>query len=276
MATYRMRAGDTLPKVAAKFQTTTQDLLKANKGLYRPTAGTTITVPKGDKPLGRSSFVVPASDEYYGFSLKQPITLNQPVWGNGQPVFGYSNPVPVTNNPGGLIPPPVVPGLSASTAWPPRPQITPIDPRAMYLSQFPSQGTAPMTQAGLMAMYAGRSTGSAYHGKQGLTPSQPQPTQQPVSALPTGQYTGDPNDPNTAAWKKYWDDSARAGRDLAGRNQGFPGFWGGGKNGQFYSTLREARMASRKRRQEQGVEVQQQQAQPVNVGNYQAQGNWRF
>lgn len=30
-------------------------------------------------------------------------------------------------------------------------------------------------------------------------------------------YTGNPNDPNTELWKKYWDDSARAGVDLAGR-----------------------------------------------------------
>jgi len=35
--------------------------------------------------------------------------------------------------------------------------------------------------------------------------------------LNTAPYTGNPNDPNTALWKKYWNDSARAGVDLAGR-----------------------------------------------------------
>jgi len=30
-------------------------------------------------------------------------------------------------------------------------------------------------------------------------------------------YTGNPDDPNTQAWKDYWNASARAGVDLAGR-----------------------------------------------------------
>jgi hypothetical protein len=36
---------------------------------------------------------------------------------------------------------------------------------------------------------------------------------------------------------------------------GFPGYWGGGKNGQFYRTLREARIASRRHRQAKGEGV---------------------
>ncbi len=52
-------------------------------------------------------------------------------------------------------------------------------------------------------------------GNVNLTPSQSQniPTAQTtVSSTPTrpaGTYTGDPNDPNTAAWKAYWNYSAQ-------------------------------------------------------------------
>lgn len=52
-------------------------------------------------------------------------------------------------------------------------------------------------------------------GNVNLTPSQSQniPTAQTtVSSAPTrpaGTYTGDPNDPNTAAWKAYWNYSAQ-------------------------------------------------------------------
>ncbi len=52
-------------------------------------------------------------------------------------------------------------------------------------------------------------------GNTNLTPSQSQniPTAQvPASstpAKPAGTYTGDPNDPNTAAWKAYWNYSAQ-------------------------------------------------------------------
>jgi len=51
-------------------------------------------------------------------------------------------------------------------------------------------------------------------GNTNLTPSQSQniPTAQTpastVPAKPAGTYTGDPNDPNTAAWKAYWNYSA--------------------------------------------------------------------
>lgn len=52
-------------------------------------------------------------------------------------------------------------------------------------------------------------------GNVNLTPSQSQniPTAQTsvssVPAKPAGVYTGDPNDPNTAAWKAYWNYSAQ-------------------------------------------------------------------
>ena len=54
------------------------------------------------------------------------------------------------------------------------------------------------------------------------TPSQSTPTQTPM--IPVDDkgkpipYTGNPNDPTTKLWKDYWNASARAGVDLAGRN----------------------------------------------------------
>ncbi len=65
-----------------------------------------------------------------------------------------------------------------------------------------------------------KSAGGISGDKQGTTGT----TQQPAAMFPTDEkgkpipYTGNPNDPNTALWKKYWDASARAGVDLAGRN----------------------------------------------------------
>jgi len=63
-------------------------------------------------------------------------------------------------------------------------------------------------------------------GNVNLTPSQSQniPTAQTtVSSVPTkpaGTYTGDPNDPNTAAWKAYWNFSAQNPSQAQGESQG--------------------------------------------------------
>jgi hypothetical protein len=61
---------------------------------------------------------------------------------------------------------------------------------------------------------------------------------------PTGTYTGG-NSANDQAWRDLWNQQAANPPPPSGE---FPGFWGGGKNGGFYKTLREARMATRRKR----------------------------
>jgi len=52
------------------------------------------------------------------------------------------------------------------------------------------------------------------------TPQNTQPTNVPTASTvkltsprPTGVFTGDPNDPNTAAWRAYWNNVAQLGGD---------------------------------------------------------------
>lgn len=61
---------------------------------------------------------------------------------------------------------------------------------------------------------------------------------------PTGTYTGG-NSANDQAWRDLWNQQAANPPPPSGE---FPGFWGGGKNGGFFKTLREARQATRRKR----------------------------
>lgn len=145
-----------------------------NKGLYNPTAGTTISVPTRYDP------VVPTQTS----NLGGVVAGAQAVKFNALP-YTPSNPI-VNINTGAYYP---------STA------------QYNLLSSLPGRGTPQITQTGFQTPATG--TGSGFAIGQN-------PFVKPVK-------TNADND--------------------------FPGFWGGGKNGQFYRSLREARIATRRHRQ---------------------------
>jgi hypothetical protein len=100
-----------------------------------------------------------------------------------------------------------------------------------YLSQFPGHGAITAVTKNSTA----GSHGATFGGVSGTT----------ATAAPTGQYMGT-DSANDVAWRAKWDAEARAGKQPV-TNPQFPGFWGGGSNGQFYPTLRAARQATKRK-----------------------------
>ncbi|TXI10480.1 MAG: LysM domain-containing protein [Polynucleobacter sp.] len=204
-------AGDTPISIAKANNIPVEDLLAANPGVVTVRPGQVLAVPK------------PSSGEFMPSSVPQqnnPFAGSQAMVGagtvGGQPNLGnYNTPyngfqTPTTS---GFKAPTPYAGYTGTAGYggvgtvkPPASQVnfqTPPTigfqaPQQPYLgaSSYLNPAIRPPTQ-------------------QTTAPATPMfPTDANGNPIP---YTGNPNDPNTQAWKNYWNASARAGVDLAGR-----------------------------------------------------------
>jgi hypothetical protein len=233
MAQYKVKDGDTLPKIAAKFQTTVNSIKTKNK-IYSVSRGQEIDVPPPPKPP-QLGFNLPG----FGFNIPTQIptpfgTFQTPGASVNIPSTSISVPIPqqamnaanAFNRAGqvasGLMTMPgQLPGMALNAAG----QMlqgagfgfTPnIDPRAGQRQVTNQLGSMVNAQQALLNQYAGRTSAYTPTAQQGLTPSQAQniPSaysgqqvfSQPVMPQrPTGTYTGNPqNNANDAAWVSYW------------------------------------------------------------------------
>lgn len=267
---YKVRSGDNLAAIASKLKTTVPAIQAANKGKVSVSKGEDIYVPKQDNPN-----IAPDPAKPLVIGDGRGMHLNQPVLGNGQPLFGtpkVSTPNPMlgglgffNNSPYNGFQTPTTNGFTTA-------------PRAQYYTP-PANGFQTPATNGIASGYSGLTPSQSQvitpsRPNQGLTPSQAQgiapsqgltPSQgvtPPSGSSSSGTTSGGtsssssggssvlkpPSDSitvdNYPQWVQYWNDMAKQGKQ--GGNSEFPGFWGGGNNGRFYKTLREAKQATAK------------------------------
>ncbi len=189
-------AGDTPDSIANRNNIPVEDLLAANPGVVTVRPGQVLALPKPPNPFAGSQAMVGVrttggqnpnlgnyNTSYNGF---QTPTTN-----------GFQTPSPYAGNTGTA-------GYYAPYNQQQKPPAT---QPYMGSSSYMNPALRPAPQGGMSG---------DKQGQLGTTTQQPAvfPTDNKGNPLP---YTGDPNDPNTAAWKSYWNASAKAGVDLAGR-----------------------------------------------------------
>lgn len=222
--------GDTLTKISVKKNVSTAVLKALNPGVKTVKAGQVIRVPKPDKPdkpqrpqlqgllsggVNPASvnlpniipnFNQPFQQPFQGQSgqTQQPGVINNPLVGTPA-VMPRVNPIRNTQASGNTPPVPGAQGYTGTAGyW-----------GAYNQPQYTGGGLSPDDRPVL--------GNQGYLGSSGyLNPAYqtPQNTQSTVdttvkltSPRPTTVFTGDPNDPNTAAWRAYWNNVAQLGGD---------------------------------------------------------------
>ena len=252
MATYKVKPSDNYSKIAEQYQVPVSTLVKLNRQAPL-SAGMTIKVPKSKGGfIGGSPLTVAPMQP--GMDLQNPYNAIAPT---PAPAFGKTRA-------------PTVPAWGQLSAY--------------------EQGVATQ-QAAIRPLAQGSFvSGSGSVNLQGYQPAGGRGTMLPSAAdfqtigsvlgpQPTGTYTGG-NSANDQAWRDLWNQQAANGDTH--NNGEFPGFWGGGKNGGFFKTLREARMATRRKRindeeQDMGRPVysQPEQVKPI-LGERQQTVTWNI
>jgi len=190
--------GDTTLSIANRNNIPVEDLLAANPGVVTVRPGQVLALPKPTGGGYMPSLVPQQSNPFAGSQSMVGVG----AFGGGQPSLGnYTTSyngfqTPTTN------------GFKAPTNLPTTqtPPVTQKQP-AGYTNLTPSQAQN-IPKSGMIGGDKQSALG---------TPAQQTamfPTDDKGRPLP---YTGNPNDPNTALWKQYWNASARAGVDLARR-----------------------------------------------------------
>lgn len=218
MAKLKVKSGDSLVSISNKNKIPLEDLKVANPGVSTLKPGQAIKVPnKIEKLLG-------------GGMNSSAVNVPNIIPNFAEPFVPKNTPQPgVINNP--LIgTPSVMPRVNSDA----RPNYgTYTDPRLQA-----GRGTNANFGSPDPRLSAGRSQNANYGGQQPYlgssgylnpayqTPQNTQPTNVPTASTvkltnprpvnpdgSTPQYTGDPNDPNTAKWKAYWNNVAQLGGD---------------------------------------------------------------
>lgn len=211
MATYKVKASDNYSKIAEQYQVPVSTLVKLNRQAPL-SAGMTIKVPK---------FNPTPPPMQPGMDLQNPYSAIAPT---PLPAFGKSRA-------------PTVPAWGQLSAYEQGIATQQAAIRPLAQGSFVS-GSGGVNMAQSNMTMGGRGT---------MNPSAAdfQTIGSVLGPQPTGEYLGG-NSANDQAWRKLWDDQAAMGDQHNGGQ--FPGFWGGGKNGGFFKTLREARQATRRKR----------------------------
>lgn len=227
--------GDTLTKISVKKNVSTAVLKALNPGVKTVKAGQVIRVPKPDKPdkPQRPQLQGLLSGGMNPASVNLPNIIpnfNQPFQQPFQGQSGQTQQPGVINNP--LVgTPAVMPRVNtqASGNTPPVPGTQGYTGTAGYWGAY----NQPNTQAGGMLspdknplVNQGFLGSSGYLNPAYQTPQNTQPANVPSATTvkldnprpinPDGStpaFTGDPNDPNTAAWRAYWNNVAQLGGD---------------------------------------------------------------
>ncbi len=225
MATYRyqVKSTDNYPNLAQKLGVPLNNLLKVNNN--NPlSAGLVIKVPKYKGAVGKGGFTSPlaVAPMQPGMDLQNPYNNVQPAFGGSFTSGSGKVNYPMTS---GVFPRSQGPFVNTQ-------QAAPVLTQGSFVS---GSGGVNMAQAN--PSMGGRGTM--------LPTAQDYATAGSIlGPQPTGTYTGG-NSANDQAWRDLWNQQAANPPPPSGE---FPGFWGGGKNGGFYKTLREARMATRRKR----------------------------
>lgn len=240
--------GDTLTQVSVKKNVSLNALKSLNPGVKTVKAGQVIRVPKPDRPDRPqlqsllSGGVNPASVNLPNIipNFNQPFQqFQQPFQGQTQqpgvisnPLVGTSavmprvNPNPIRGNiqSGGMLSPDkIVPAYGQHQTVIPKPAASAYTGTAGYWGAY----NQPNVQSGgMLSPDKNPVVRQPYLGAAGYlnpvyqTPQNTQPTNVPTASTvkltsprPTGVFTGDPNDPNTAAWRAYWNNVAQLGGD---------------------------------------------------------------
>lgn len=188
--------GDTTALIAARNNIPEQDLLAANPGVVTVRPGQVVTIP----PTG-------------GGNMYSPTPVTNPLQGSQAFVGAGSFNAPSTNlgnynSHYNGFQTPTTNGFQSNQTQP--------TIRSAQANYRPPQQT--QSPAGYTNLTPSQSQNIPPSGYTNLTPSQAAPvtpsqaqqaTQNVAPPRPTGVYTGDPNDPNTAAWKARWEWEAR-------------------------------------------------------------------
>jgi len=181
MASYQVAQGDSLLTISNKTGVPYLELLASNPGVQTVKPGQVINVNSKFAGAGMGTGGTNTTGNSFG---------NTPTPQSGN-TFSYA---PAGNNSYGSLNTPPPPSQANFQT----PTTNGFNAPAGYTNLTPSQSQNIPPSAGNV----------------NLTPSQSQniPTAQTTTqsqpAKPAGTYTGDPNDPNTAAWKAYWNYSA--------------------------------------------------------------------
>lgn len=202
----RAAQGDTPLSIANNNNIPVDDLLAANPGVVTVRPGQVLSLPKTGggympsmTPVNQSAYQTPNYSGYTGTAG---------YWGQyNQPVVQPTRTNPIPAQPSIQTPNPYA-GYTGTARYSAGYNQSQKPPQQPYLgaSSYLNPALRPQT-SGLSG------------DKQGTLGT----TTKPPAMFPTDEngkpavYTGDPNDPNTAAWKNYWNESARAGVDLSGR-----------------------------------------------------------
>lgn len=204
MATRTVQPKQTVASLARTNNISEDDFYLANPGVKTLRPGQVVRVPNPPRgfqtPTTNGFTAQPASNPFVGAGAGTGGTnftgnsfYNDPAHSNGN-TFSYA---PAGNNSYASLNTPVVkPPTQANFQTPTTNGFT---APAGYTNLTPSQSQNIPPSAGNVNLTPSQS--------QNIPSSQPQTQVQPMR--PAGTYTGDPNDPNTAAWKAYWNFSAQ-------------------------------------------------------------------
>ena len=205
MAKVKIIKGDTLTSVSVKKNVSVDALKALNPGVKTVKAGQVINVPKnyGDDIPAPKQVVktTPTSIQSGGMLSPDKIIPGAPAPSGFLPAYRYGQQQTV-------IPKPAASAYTGTAGyW-----------GAYNQPNVQSGGMlSPDKNPVVKQPYLGA---SGYLNPAYQTPQNTQPTNVPTASTvklthprPTGVFTGDPNDPNTAAWRAYWNNVAQIGGD---------------------------------------------------------------
>lgn len=205
MAKVKIIKGDTLTSVSVKKNVSVDALKALNPGVKTVKAGQVINVPKnyGDDIPAPKQVVktTPTSIQSGGMLSPDKIIPGAPAPSGFLPAYRYGQQQTV-------IPKPAASAYTGTAGY------------------WGAYNQPNVQSGGMLSPDKNPVVRQPYLGAAGYlnpvyqTPQNTQPTNVPTASTvkltsprPTGVFTGDPNDPNTAAWRAYWNNVAQLGGD---------------------------------------------------------------
>lgn len=205
MAKVKIIKGDTLTSVSVKKNVSVEALKALNPGVKTVKAGQVINVPKnyGDDIPAPKQVVktTPTSIQSGGMLSPDKIVPGAPAPSGFIPAYRYGQQQTV-------IPKPAASAYTGTAGY------------------WGAYNQPNVQSGGMLSPDKNPVVRQPYLGAAGYlnpvyqTPQNTQPSNVPTASTvkltsprPTGVFTGDPNDPNTAAWRAYWNNVAQLGGD---------------------------------------------------------------
>ena len=208
MAKVKIIKGDTLTSVSVKKNVSVDALKALNPGVKTVKAGQVIKVPKYDEDTPAPKTIAPqvlkttpTSIQSGGMLSPDKIVPGAPAPSGFLPTYKYGQQQTV-------IPKPAASAYTGTAGY-----------WGVYNQPNVQSGgmLSPDKNPVVRQPYLGA---AGYLNPVYQTPQNTQPTNVPTASTvkltsprPTGVFTGDPNDPNTAAWRAYWNNVAQLGGD---------------------------------------------------------------